>query len=319
LVESSDIRVDAEALKAFVGHRFVVVGIPAFNEEKTIARVVLKALRFADKVLVCDDGSTDMTGEIAESLGAEVVRHERNLGYGAAVRSLFNRAKELDGDVFVTLDADGQHDPSEIPLVVKPVVEGEADIVIGSRFLDERSAEDMPWYRRAGVKIITRLTGKSAKYGVNDAQSGFRAYSRKALEKLSFHEDGMGASLEILVNAWKHGLKVKEVAASCRYSGGLETSTRNPLRHGAELVMSLVRLIVEEKPLTCLGVPGIVLLLAGAFFGAWMLQIYALEHRIVTNIALASIAFILIGLFMLFTAITLYAISRFASKLNYSS
>ncbi|MEM2103436.1 MAG: glycosyltransferase family 2 protein [Candidatus Bathyarchaeia archaeon] len=316
MVESSNLEIDAEALKAHAGEPFVIVGIPAFNEEKTIAKVVLKAQKFADKVLVCDDGSSDMTCEIAESLGAEVVRHEQNMGYGAALRSLFKRAKELNGDVLVTLDADGQHDPAEIPAVAKPVIEGEADIAIGSRFLDERSAKAMPWYRKAGVKLVTALANNHAKYGVEDAQSGFRAYSREALEKLSLVEDGMGVSLEILVNAKKRGLRVKEVSASCLYGGEVESSTYNPLRHGAELVMSFVRLVVEEKPLTFLGVPGLVLLLAGAFFGAWMLQIYAAEHHIVTNIALAAIAFTLIGLFMLFASVTLYAISRLSRRLN---
>ena len=296
--------------------RLIVVGIPAFNEERTIARVVIGAQRYADVVVVCDDGSSDLTGEIAERLGAEVVRHEKNLGYGAAIRSLFRRARELNADVFVTLDADGQHDPAEIPTVVRPVIDGEADVVIGSRFIDESSVHAMPWYRRAGVKFITRLVNNSARYGVKDAQSGFRAYSRKALQCLSLFEDGMGVSVEILLNARKCGLKIKEVSASCTYGSVEKTSHKNPFRHGAEVVMSIVKLVVEEKPLLCLGLPGIILLFAGAFFGAWMLQIYAVEHRIVTNIALAAIAFILIGLFAIFTAITLYAISRLYQKAN---
>ena len=314
LAEKSLVEVD-EVVTA-KDKRLIVVGIPAFNEERTIAKVVIGAQKYADVVVVCNDGSSDLTGEIAERLGAEVVRHEKNLGYGAAIRSLFRRARELNADVFVTLDADGQHDPAEIPTVVKPIIDGEADVVIGSRFIDESSARSMPWYRRAGVKFITRLVNNSAKYGVKDAQSGFRAYSRKALQCLSLFEDGMGVSVEILLNARKCGLKIKEVSASCAYSSVEKTSHKNPFRHGAEVVMAIIKLVVEEKPLLCLGLPGIILLFAGAFFGAWMLQIYAVEHRIVTNIALAAIAFILIGLFALFTAITLYAISRLAQKAN---
>jgi glycosyltransferase involved in cell wall biosynthesis len=310
------VRVDAEALKAFVGHRFVVVGVPAFNEERTIAKVVLGAQKYADRVLVCDDGSTDMTGEIAEKLGAEVIRHGRNLGYGAAIGSLFRRARELGADVLVTLDGDGQHNPAEIPRVVKPIVDGLADVVIGSRFVDKRFASIMPWYRRAGIRFITKLANSSAMHEVKDAQSGFRAYSRDALEKLSLTEDGMGVSVEILHNADKCGLKVVEVSASCKYGGGAGRSSRNPFRHGVEVVMSIVRLVVEERPLLCLGLPGMAFLLVGAFFGAWMLNVYALEHRIETNIALASISFILIGLFAMFTAVTLYAISRLAQRVN---
>jgi glycosyltransferase involved in cell wall biosynthesis len=298
------------------GRPFVVVGIPAFNEERTIAKVVLGALRYADRVVVCDDGSTDMTCEIAERLGAEVVRHGRNLGYGCAIRSLFRRARELGADVLVTLDGDGQHDPGEIPQVVRPIVDGVADIAIGSRFVDERLGYVLPWYRRAGIKFITRLTNASAKFGVEDAQSGFRAYSRGAIEKLDVLEDGMGVSVEILLNAKKHGLRVKEVPATCRYSRGVKNHSRNPLSHGADVVMSIVRLIVEERPLAILGVPGIIFVAAGMFFGFWMLQIYAAERQIVTNIALAAIAFTMLGFFILSTAIMLYAISRLAKKLN---
>jgi len=293
-----------------------VVGIPAFNEEKTIARVVLEAQKYADKVVVCDDGSSDMTAEIAERLGADVVRHERNLGYGAAIQSLFRRARELGADVLVTLDEDGQHDPSEVSNVVKPIVEGKADVVVGSRFVDERSAYAMPWYRRAGVKFVARLTNNGARHGVKDGQSGFRAYNRRSLDSLIMFEDGMGVSAEILINARKQGLRICEVSCSCSYDVGVETSSSNAVRHGVGLVMSIVRLVVEDKPLVLLGLPGIVCLLVGAVFEVWMLQIYAIEHRIITNVALASVAFVLIGFFCLSTAITLYAITRLARKVN---
>ena len=112
----------------------VVVGIPAYNEEKTIARVVLEAQKYADVVVVCDDGSADLTKQIAERLGADVVRHEQNSGYGAAIQTLFKRAKELRADVLVTLDGDGQHDPEEIPQLITPILTGNAEVVLGSRF-----------------------------------------------------------------------------------------------------------------------------------------------------------------------------------------
>ncbi len=298
------------------GRPFVVVGIPAFNEEKTIAKVIIEAEKFADKVVVCDDGSTDLTAEIAERLGADVVRHEQNLGYGAAVQCLFRCARELGADVLVTLDADGQHDPKEILNVVKPIVDGVADVVIGSRFVDKRLAYSMPWYRRAGVKFITKLVNNLGEHGVKDAQSGFRAYNRKSLEKLTMLEDGMGVSVEVLINARKQGLRVREVSATCNYGKGVENSTHNSVRHGVGVVVSIVKLVVEDNPLMLLGIPGILCLIAGIFFGVWMLRIYAMERQIMTNIALASMAFILIGLFAISTAITLYAISRLAKKMN---
>lgn len=313
------VEIQSEKAISVVGTKpYVVVGVPAFNEEKTIARVVLDAQKFADVVVVCDDGSSDLTSEIAEKLGADVVRHERNMGYGAAIRSLFDRACELGADVLVTLDADGQHDAREIPNVLKPIVEGKADVVVGSRFVDEQGSAGMPFYRRVGVKVITKMVNGSAKNGVSDAQSGFRAYNNRALERLSMFEDGMGVSVEILLDASKHGLNVCEVSSSCRYDNGddVETSTEHPVVHGMGVVMSIIKLIVEDKPLIILGIPGIICLAAGASFGAWMLQIYALERHIVTNIALASMAFTMIGFFALSTAITLYGIKRSIDKLR---
>ncbi len=144
--ESNSVVVDS--IVNDLGNPFVVVGIPAFNEEKTIAKVVLSAQKNADIVVVCDDGSSDMTGEIAKGLGAVVLRHEKNLGYGAALQSLFKKARELDADVLVTFDGDGQHDSAEIPRIVKPIEDGVAEVVLGSRFLDKNGTAQMPAYDR---------------------------------------------------------------------------------------------------------------------------------------------------------------------------
>jgi glycosyltransferase involved in cell wall biosynthesis len=317
LLEVEETKVILDEIAVAGAKPFVVVGIPAFNEATMIAQVVLEAQKYADAVVVCDDGSNDMTRAIAKRLGACVIRHRRNLGYGASIKSLFKRARELNADVLVTLDADGQHNPKEIPKVVKPIVQGMADLVIGSRFIDTNGTKEMPFYRRLGAQLITKLVNSSSKNGISDAQSGFRAYNCQALESLSPFEDGMGASVEILLKASKHNLKVCEVPSSCKYDNGdVANSTEHPLTHGISVIMSIVRFIVEEKPLTVLGIPGLLCLFASLGFGVWILQIYAIEHYIVTNIALASVAFVLIGFFLLSTAITLYAITRIAKKLN---
>jgi len=287
----------------------IIACIPAYNEEKTIAKVVLLAQKHVDMVFVCDDGSKDLTADIAKRLGATVIRHDENLGYGAAIQSLFRKARELDADVLVTMDADGQHDPREIPELIQPILDGEADIVLGSRFLGGHN--DAPAYRRFGIKLITNLSKRSRKF--SDALCGFRAYSKKAIKSLNLNETGMGVSAEILLETEQRGLRVTEVPVHVRYKG-LDTSTHNALRHGASVITSIVRIVVEEKPLLYLGIPGAVFLAFGMFFGSWMMQIYASLGYIETNIALASIAFVLIGLFVIFTAITLYAISRLARK-----
>lgn len=297
----------------------VVVGIPAFNEERSIARVVLEAQKHADAVIVCDDGSSDLTGEIANRLGAIVVTHDVNKGYGGAIQSLFRESKRLGADIFVTLDGDGQHEADRVPLLIQPILEGEADVVIGSRFLGDvltNGSKNIPFYRRLGIKAITKLTIAASNCRVTDAQNGCRAYSKAALEKLVPLENGMGVSVEVLVRAKERNLRIKEVPLECKYSGVEKPSSQNPLRHGTSVVSSLVRLIVEGRPLVFLGVPGVISLAIGMVFGVWMLQIYAATHQIVTNMALASMAFALIGFFTLSTAITLYAIMRLAEKAN---
>jgi len=290
----------------------IVAGIPAYNEEKTIAKVIVLAQQIVDKVVVCDDGSHDMTEEIARKLGAIVVRHEKNMGYGAALQALFKKAKGLNADILLTLDADGQHDAREIPTLIQPLLEGKSDIVLGSRFLQQSSA--MPFYRRLGIKVLTKMTnGSKGKNTFTDAQCGFRAYSRKAIENLTLDEDGMGISAEVLMKARTKGLIITEVPVDVHYSG-LETSTHNPLRHGLGVVTAILRVVVEERPLFYLGIPGILLLCLGALFGLWALQIYSTYRYIVYSIALASVAFTMLGIFSIFTAITLYAILRAVRK-----
>jgi len=292
----------------------IVAGIPAYNEEKTIARVIVLAQRHVDVVVVCDDGSHDLTADIAQKLGATVIRHEKNLGYGAAIQKLFEKARAVNADLLLTIDADGQHAAEEIPRLIQPILENKADIVIGSRFLQQNRA--MPRYRRFGVKVLTKMTNSSkGKDPLTDAQCGFRAYSRKAIEGLKLDEKGMGVSAEALLKARELGLVVTEVPAEVSYKG-LETSTHNPLRHGLGVISTIIKLVVEERPLIYLGIPGIVFIFIGMFFGLWTLQIYRTTDPPVlpTNVALATLAFGLVGIFALFTSITLYAILRLTEK-----
>lgn len=287
------------------GDSFVIVGIPAFNEEKTIARVVLEAQKYADRVVVCDDGSTDLTGKIAERLGAEVIRHERNMGYGAALSSLFKRAHEMGPDVMVILDGDGQHDPGGIPRLVGPVLDGEADIVIGSRFLGE--AVKMPKKRRRGVEVITKLVRWGSYNDITDAQSGFRAYSRKAVELITPTEYGMGASTEILLKGEKRGLKVKEIPIKISYDVE-KPSTHNPIYHGVDVVLSTLKHLSIRHPLLFYGVPGAMALLVAVAFWLWTFQIFAATRQIITNISLVAIGATIVGLMLLTTAIILWVL-----------
>ena len=294
----------------------VVACIPAYNEERTIARVVVEAQRYVDKVVVCDDGSTDLTGEIARRLGAEVIRHERNMGYGAALSSLFKAARELDASAMVVLDADLQHNPCDIPRLLSPVVRGEADIVIGSRFLGKEVG--VPKYRGLGIRLITNFA-RGVSYGeITDAQSGFRAYSRRAINSITPSEQGMGASTEILLKAKEIGLRVVEVPIRISYDVE-KPSTHNPLLHGLDVILSTVKHLSIRRPLVFYGVPGFAALVVALFFWVWTLQIFASTRQIVTNIALIALGATLVGLMLLTTAVILWVLISVVREAKYGA
>uniref|UniRef100_A0A7C5TK81 Glycosyltransferase family 2 protein n=1 Tax=Ignisphaera aggregans TaxID=334771 RepID=A0A7C5TK81_9CREN len=280
----------------------MVACIPAYNEEKTIAKVISKARKYVDKVIVCDDGSTDMTAEIAKALGAEVIRHQKNMGYGAAIGSLFLKAREIGADVMVTLDADGQHDPDDIPRLIEPILNGEADIVIGSRFLsDER---EIPMYRKVGIKIINHIM--RIKIGkLSDTQSGFRAYSKRALEAIKPTEKGMAVSTEILLKAKEFGLNIKEVPVKILYNVE-KTSKMNPVVHGLDVILGTIKHMSVRHPLMFYGVPGIISLLVALISGSTLIYLFNMTRYFSIPLALITIGFGLLGTILLLTAVILW-------------
>tara|TARA_Y100000748_G_scaffold266388_1_gene236762 strand:- start:679 stop:1563 length:885 start_codon:yes stop_codon:yes gene_type:complete len=283
----------------------IIVGIPAFNEEKNIASIITKLSTIADTILVCDDGSTDLTATIAKKIGAVVIKHEKNLGYGAAIRSLFLKAKDLDGDVLVTFDADGQHRIDDIKNVIKPIVNQEADLVIGSRFLDE-SEKEVPQYRKVGIKVITKITNASIKKQLTDSQSGFRAYSRKIISELNPSETGMGVSTEILIKASSKNFRIVEVPIKIIYEGN--TSTHNPITHGSSVIISTIKYTSLQRPLTFYGIPSVIFLIIGGVFSYLAIQFYVEVGRLNTNLTIMSASTVLIGIVLLITAILLFSL-----------
>ena len=281
------------------------MGIPAFNEEKNIASIITKLSTIADTILVCDDGSTDLTATIAKKIGAIVIKHEKNLGYGAAIRSLFLKAKDLDGDILVTFDADGQHRIDDIKNVIKPIVNQEADLAIGSRFLDE-SEKEVPQYRKVGIKVITKITNASIKKQLTDSQSGFRAYSRKIISELNPSETGMGVSTEILIKASSKNFRIVEVPIKIIYEGN--TSTHNPITHGSSVIISTIKYTSLQRPLTFYGIPSVVFLIIGGVFSYVAIQFYVEVGRLNTNLTIISASTVLIGVVLLITAILLFSL-----------
>ena len=291
----------------------ITVGIPAFNEEKNIASIIQKLNQVADTVIVCDDGSTDNTAKIAEKMGAIVITHQQNLGYGEVIRSLFLKARELDSDMLVTLDSDGQHRISDVLPIADPIIKNQADLVIGSRFLTENQ-KDMPKYRKIGIKMITTLANTSLEESVTDSQSGFRAYGKNILSEITPSEKGMGVSNEILMKVSKKNFKIIEVPIVVSYEG--DTSTQHPLSHGVSVTLSTLKFISIEHPLKFYGIPGLVFLGIGLIFTIMTIQGFSETRQILLGPAVIGVGTIVFGTVLLMTSILLFSIVNVIREKN---
>jgi len=282
----------------------ITIGIPAYNEEKNIASIIIKLKKITDSIIVCDDGSSDMTAEISKNLGATVISHKKNMGYGVAINSIFQKSKELNVDLLVTFDADGQHRVEDIEKVVEPIKNNTADLVIGSRFLDKKS--NVPNYRKIGIKVITKITNVSIKKKLTDSQSGFRAYNKQVLSQISPSDIGMGISTEILIKSSSKGLRIMEVPVTILYSG--DTSTHNPVSHGTSVLLSTIKFTSIEHPLKFYGIPSVIFLIIGGIFTTLAIQYYIDVGRLNSNLTLIGGGTVLIGIIFLICAILLYSL-----------
>ena len=283
----------------------IVVGLPAFNEEKHLEKILSQIQQFTKNIIVCNDGSSDNTKNIAKKMGVITINHERNLGYGAAIKSIFLKAKEIDADILITFDADGQHNVNNIESVIEPLKNDTSDIVIGSRFLGKEN-KSIPKYRKVGIKVITKITNISSDKQLTDSQSGFRGYSKKVLNKITLTEQGMGVSTEILLKANKLRFRITEVPITINYEG--DTSTHNPVSHGTSVILSTMKFVSIEHPLKFYGIPGLVFLMIGLFFMGWTIQEFTETRRIITNIALTGFGSLIFGMMLLMTSIILYSL-----------
>jgi glycosyltransferase involved in cell wall biosynthesis len=225
-------------------HPKIVAAIPCYNTALYIADVVTKAKKYVDQVIVIDDGSSDATAELARTAGATVVKHKQNIGYGGAIKSCFIAAKRNNADILVIIDGDAQHDPTELPSVVKPALDGDADIVIGTRFSNVHN--NIPRYRRFGIKVINFIYNLGASVKTSDAQSGFRAYTRKALDTIELTSNGMDVSVETLVIARRKGLRMKDVPITCKYHSA--SSTLPPMIHGVSVAWGVMKFRMSSCP-----------------------------------------------------------------------
>jgi glycosyltransferase involved in cell wall biosynthesis len=285
----------------------VLAAMPAFNEEKYIAKTIVGARKYVDQVLVIDDGSSDSTKEIAEGLGAIVIRHEKNIGYGAALQSIFNKARELHVDALVILDADGQHNPEDVGRLLNALVECEADVAIGSRFLKDDHKEQIPGYRKVGMKVLDGATRIAGVAEISDSQSGFRAYGKKAIEVIQLSGEGMSAGSEILIQISDNNLKIAEVPIKVRYDIE-DTSSQHPVRHGVSVLYKLIGLISYRRPLLTFGTPGLILVIIGIIAGSRAFTEYYITTRFPFILSMVSGMFLILGILLAITGLILNSI-----------
>jgi glycosyltransferase involved in cell wall biosynthesis len=286
----------------------IIIGLPAFNEEKYIGSLVLRARQHAGEVIVADDGSIDRTSEIARLAGATVIRHEQNRGKGATVQTILTEARKHDADILAIIDADFQHDPDEIPSLIKAVLEG-YDLVIGSRKLPRSR---IPRYRRFGQRTLSYFTGVLTKSKVSDSESGFRALSKKAISEIQLKEEGFAVETEMISEATHKGLAIKEVPVSIIYTK--DGSTLNPVKHGVGVLNRILAMISERRPLLFFGLLGSMCVLAGIAFGVIVVRNYYSSYVLATGTALLSMLLTTIGVLSIFTGLILNVLLKRMDK-----
>src|SRR6266851_6290485 len=283
--------------------RSIVVAIPAYNEDRFIGSLVLKLRAHDRRILVIDDGSSDATADLAEAAGATVVRHEHNQGKMAAVQTAFEQARRMAADALVLLDGDSQHDPADVDGLVEPILSGDADMVVGSRFAGVRSA--IPRWRVAGQHALTMATNVGSGLRLSDTESGFRAFSRRALEEMRFTGSGFAIEPATQFQAKARGWKVVEVPIHVHYE---EPMKRNPVWHGFGQLDAILRLIAEHRPLLFFGVPGLLLLVAGLVLGLQVVFIYDATQQLAIGYSLITVLLVIVGIIATFVGIMLHAI-----------
>ncbi len=277
-----------------------------YNEESNIENLINLAKNHVDSVIVCDDGSTDNTAKVAQKAGAIVISHKQNKGYGAAIISLFDYARENNADTMITLDGDGQHNPDQIPLLLNTITQHNVDVVIGSRFLNQNT--ESPGYRQRGIKIITSAANYGADLKVSDSQSGFRAYSKNAIDAIHPTEEGMSVSTEILFKISNKGLSLAEIPITISYDG--DTSEHNPISHGISVLANTIKYVSIKHPLKFYGIPGITLIIVGIILGGIFLDAYLHQQTVFYGSLLGSVVMFLLGAILSVTSIILFSMAN---------
>ncbi len=255
----------------------VVITIPAYNEESTIGKVILEikkvmsATKYPYKILVVDDGSTDQTAAIAKKAGAIVYSHPKNYGLAETFKTETEQCLKLNADVVVHTDADGQYLAEDIPKLIKEIENGN-DIVLGSRFLGQ--IEYMPWLKRIGNKVFSKIISGVARFKIQDAQTGFRAFTKEVARKLDITSN-FTYTQEQIIRAVRAKFRVKEIPIYfARRKNGKSRLMRNPFDYALRSAISILRIYRDYEPLKFFWSIGGTFFIIGAGVGSWLLYLF---------------------------------------------
>ena len=257
-------------------------------------------------IFVIDGRTSDNSREIAGRFSQKIVDQKESHGKGAAIQQAVTEWKKNPTELVIFLDADGSYPFNSVISVLSTLNEG-ADIVSGSRFLNN-DGKNVPSYRKAGIKILTKLANTSLEKNITDSQSGFRGYSNQVIENITPSESGMGVSNEILIKASKQGLKIVEVPIIILYDG--DTSTHNPISHGSSVLLSTLKFISIEHPLKFYGIPGFVFLLIGIGFLIFTVNLFTETRQILLSSAIIGVGSTIFGIILIQSSILLYAMVK---------
>ncbi|NVM31897.1 MAG: glycosyltransferase family 2 protein [Candidatus Helarchaeota archaeon] len=280
----------------------VITVIPAYNEEQNIGEVISRTFKHSDKVVVINDGSTDATEKVAKEAKAIVKNHIVNRGLGLTIRDGINEAMKLGADIIVTIDADGQYDADQIPDILEPILDGRADLVLGSRFM-KGTIIHMPRLKRLGNKIITLINRNLMNLDITDAQTGFRAIKREVFEHIILTAE-YTYTQEMIIRAAAEGFYIKDVPVNFyERKHGESRLIRNPAEYGLNTAMTMLRAYRDYRPMTLFGTIGVLMMFIGTLIGLYIvyeffvLGTFETGQRLVTLSALMIMTGIQVLLF----------------------
>jgi glycosyltransferase involved in cell wall biosynthesis len=268
--------------------------IPAYNEEKTVRKIIREVQEYVDTVIVVNDGSTDNTEEIAQKAGARVISHDMNRGVGAAVRTGIDAALRLGADILVSIDADGQFDPEDTARLVEPILKGEADFVPGSRFSNCEYNSDIPKLKKMGNSLFTKIVNVLIRSNFTDTQCGFRALSREAALRINLFGD-FTYTQETFLDLASKKMRIKEIPVKVTYDRKRKSRVvKNPFYYSLNALLIIIRTMIDLYPLKFFGTLGSLIFSSGAVMGSVLFIRWAMVGKVSPYASMVTLSGVLL-------------------------